>query len=221
MSNKIFIVGAAPSYKLLSPTMVQDAEVWAISQMLGYQDFTLKIDLLFEMHNEENFNFKRQVIIDSDIPVFCQRAHDDIPHSLEYPIKEITDLYGDYFTNSISYMIAMAIYQEVDEIHIYGVNMINDSEYGHQKPSCEYFIGLARGMGIKVVIPEESDLLKAVGGLYGYSHAHYNIRATAFKKIEQYQENIKKMEEAINKQMMAIEQNHGAMTALKYILKVL
>lgn len=38
--------------------------------------------------------------------------------------------------------------------------MAADDEYGYQRPNCEYLIGLARGRGIKVVIPDESPLCK-------------------------------------------------------------
>jgi hypothetical protein len=47
------------------------------------------------------------------------------------------------------------------------VNMTNADEYSHQKPSCEYFVGIARGRGIKVLVPTGSDLLKT-GRLYGF-----------------------------------------------------
>ena len=38
--------------------------------------------------------------------------------------------------------------------------MAVDTEYYWQRPSCEYFIGLARGMGITVYLPDDCDLLK-------------------------------------------------------------
>jgi len=36
------------------------------------------------------------------------------------------------------------------------------SHNSQQRPSCEYFIGIARGMGIKVHVPDKSDLLKTL-----------------------------------------------------------
>ena len=36
------------------------------------------------------------------------------------------------------------------------------NEYSYQRPSVEYFVGIARGMGIKVYVPEKCDLLKAM-----------------------------------------------------------
>ena len=43
-----------------------------------------------------------------------------------------------------------------------------EEEYFYQRAGCEYLIGLARGMGVKVVIPHESALCKA-SYVYGYS----------------------------------------------------
>jgi hypothetical protein len=54
------------------------------------------------------------------------------------------------------------------------VDMRADEEYSYQRANCEYLIGLARGKGIKVHIPEVSPLLKFSGfdgykGRYGAS----------------------------------------------------
>jgi len=95
-------------------------------------------------------------------PIYMQRHHEDIPNSVAFPIELFREVFGDYFTCTASYMIAMAIYEGYEEIHIYGVDMAADTEYASQRPSCEYFIGIAEGKGIKVVIPLDSDLLKTL-----------------------------------------------------------
>jgi hypothetical protein len=43
----------------------------------------------------------------------------------------------------------------------------HNSEYGQQRPSCEFFLGIAVGRGIKIHLPKTSDLLK-VRWMYGY-----------------------------------------------------
>lgn len=93
-------------------------------------------------------------------PIYMQRHWDEIPLSVPYPLEEVTARFGRYFTNSVSFMIALAIMKGASEIGCYGVDMATGSEYGPQRPSCEYFLGIARGMGIKVTIPEQADLLK-------------------------------------------------------------
>jgi hypothetical protein len=83
------------------------------------------------------------------------------------PFKCSAELdWNGYFTNSISYMIALAIYEKYEEIGIYGVDMATggfdtpNGEYAHQRPSCEYYIGIAVGRNIKVTVPSSADLLK-------------------------------------------------------------
>lgn len=99
-------------------------------------------------------------------PVVCWEPQQDWRTAVPYPRPEITGLFGNYFTNSISWMIAHAIAENATELHVYGVDMATSGEYGGQRPSCEYFLGLAAGLGIKVYLPPESDLLK-VAFMYG------------------------------------------------------
>lgn len=118
------------------------------------------------------------------VPVYHLRETADIIGSVAYPIDEITAMFGDYITNSISYMLALAIYEKVDEIHLYGIDMARDHEHSWERPSIEYFLGWARGAGIKVVIPESSDLLKCMG-LYGYGeYSPYEIQAKLRERID-------------------------------------
>ena len=102
-----------------------------------------------------------------DIPVYMQQHWDIVPKSVAYPIDKITKAFGTYFTNSVSFMIALAIQQKATEIGCYGVDMATGSEYGPQRPSCEFFLGVAAGMGIKITIPATADLLKTKF-LYGF-----------------------------------------------------
>lgn len=128
-------------------------------------------------------------------------AHDDaIPASRAYPIRDILNLRhpvtGEllcperYMNNSISWMIALAIYMGYKRIGIYGVDMAMDgvhgeSEYGWQRPSVEFWIGVARGLGITVVMPEVSEVLKC-GYLYGYDNVSH-LRKKLVQRLEDLQ----------------------------------
>jgi hypothetical protein len=88
-----------------------------------------------------------------------------------YPIKEVVDYFGtDYFTNTVDYALALAIFKGFTEIDLYGVNMAWESEYSYEKPGVEFWIGQAMGRRIKVnVFGKESTILKTKDGLmYGY-----------------------------------------------------
>ncbi|MCG8430377.1 MAG: hypothetical protein MJA29_04315, partial [Candidatus Omnitrophica bacterium] len=102
-----------------------------------------------------------------DCAVYMQQHWDIVPTSIAYPIEDIIKAFGRYFTNSISYQLALAIAEDFEEIHVYGVDMAVDTEYNHQRPSCEFFLGIAAGRGITVHIPNEADLLKT-RFMYGF-----------------------------------------------------
>jgi alkanesulfonate monooxygenase SsuD/methylene tetrahydromethanopterin reductase-like flavin-dependent oxidoreductase (luciferase family) len=42
----------------------------------------------------------------------------------------------------------------------WGIDMAQDTEYGSQRPSCEYWLGVAEGLGVRAFIAERADLLK-------------------------------------------------------------
>ena len=188
--KKIAIVGCSDSKDLAPYGDKSWGEVWAMNNSFGH---TKRQTKWFEIHPIQYVDGKYQrrklvrpgVFIWSDdfrgqpmrdylesmaqldIPVYMQQHWDIIPKSIPYPLKEITDRYGRYFTNSVSYMIALAIDQGATEIGCFGVDMATGSEYGPQRPSCEFFLGIAAGRGIKLTIPDKADLLKS-RFLYGF-----------------------------------------------------
>jgi hypothetical protein len=114
-----------------------------------------------------------------------------------YPVFDILKYFQPfaYFNNSISWMLALAIAEGFEEIGIYGVDMALDgvtgAEYNHQRPSCEYFLGIAWGRGIRVHLPETSELLKCAY-LYGFD----NVMPFRRKLMTRY-ENLRNQEQAL------------------------
>lgn len=181
--RKVAIVGFAPSS--LGDVRVlfgdPDFEIWPLNQLyLGMPGIGQHASRWFQLHNRSSYD---QAIRDHkhsewlgsvrEFPIYMQRKEPDIPMSVRYPIEEITKLFGWYFTNSISWMIALALYEHIkfgglEALHIYGVDMAQDDpvsgEYSQQRPSCEWLIGWAMGIlgREKVYIPAKSDLMKAM-----------------------------------------------------------
>ena len=179
--RRILITGFAPDSGNLSPARSKSKrkgfEIWSFN---NDTDLAKVATAHFEMHDLDVYGKKS---LGDAVPspdyldalhkglgpkVYMLKADPTIPGSVAYPIKEIRKHFQtDYFTNSISYMLALAIYEKVDEIHLYGIDMALQHESAWERPSIEYFLGIAWGRGIKVVIPKESDLLKCLG-LYGF-----------------------------------------------------
>jgi len=185
--KKVAIVGCADS-KGEAPFKDDEFEIWGVNNLYPLIEAHPDRYRWFEIHDiskdgeiykrRDNPDFRGQPVNDylkdlgkwaSDIncPVYMQKSWDIVPTSIAYPLPQVLEKFGEYFTNSISWMLALAIHEGFEEIHVYGVDMAVDTEYHHQRPSCEYFLGIARGMGIKVFIPDTADLLK-VRFLYGF-----------------------------------------------------
>ncbi len=184
--TKVAIVGFAPSWKQAPWDKPEEYEVFCLNEMykLAGEVQNFHADRWFEIHSRnsaskatpEHQAFLRQC----PVPVYMWQKYDDIPNSARFPKDEIIAEFqkrgykgAAYFTNSISWMFALAMLEGFKTIALYGVDMANDSEYGWQRPSCEYFIGLAEGLGIEVIIPSASDLLKCTQ-LYGFESDNRN-----------------------------------------------
>lgn len=179
--RRVVITGFVADSRDLSPALDKkkrkDFEIWSFNNDMELVEHAARH---FEMHELDVYDRKalgdakpspeylRALHDGLGIPVYMLKEEKTIPGSIAYPVNEmVREFETDYFTNSISYMLALAISEQVDEIHLYGIDMALQHESAWERPSIEYFLGYARGAGIKVVIPDESDLLKCLG-LYGY-----------------------------------------------------
>lgn len=69
-----------------------------------------------------------------------------------------------------------------DMIGLWGVDMAANEEYGYQRAGCQHFIDLATMLGIQVIVPPESDLLRPMP-LYGIDESsHWMIKLTERKR---------------------------------------
>jgi hypothetical protein len=111
-----------------------------------------------------------------DLIIYMQEAHPEIPGSVKYPLNEIVSNMmpegmrktgrGNYFRSSPAFMLALAISMRYKTIGVYGFEMGTDTEYHYQRANFEYWVGRAHSLGIEVILPNESSLLR--GELYGY-----------------------------------------------------
>lgn len=128
-----------------------------------------------------------------DVPVYMQAAYPIVPTSVAYPLQEIVEAFGivpaawklspaapswwtlvrdrGEFTATASYMIALALYQGVDELAMYGIDFSGNDllhiERTFQRPGVKYWVGIARGMGVPVTVAPGSVFARQ-DFLYGY-----------------------------------------------------
>lgn len=220
-SAKVAIVGFAPT-RNMAPFDDKSWEIWGVNELYTVKDVE-RVDVLFELHDykwiKEGKRSKEHLpsLQKMTIPIWMQQHYQDIPKSLPFPRQQLHDKYGHYFTNTISWEIALAMHIGVKEIGLWGVNMATDIEYASQRPSVEYFVGLARGAGIKVYIPPESDLLKTAYQ-YGFEDGELSIFSTKIKAyMGEQDQKIAALNPAIQNNIAQVNQAVGAKAAMQYI----
>lgn len=178
--DEVAIVGFAPS----SMEDVQflfgkkNVEVWPLNQLYIAWPRIMpgnripekqNVTRWFQIHHRHSYDqtvnrdhsHHEWLQLQRDFPIYMMERNQDVPASCMFPKEQLLDTFRRYFTNSISWEIALAIYEGFKKIYIFGVDMAQDSEYSYERPSVEYFCGFAEGRGIELVIPEKSDLLKS------------------------------------------------------------
>jgi hypothetical protein len=207
--DKVYIVGCAGTKDMI-PWDDKDAEYWGVNNLYGVDLKGAHYDRWFEIHNlwqDKNgkmirrgaFDFRGQPVLDYmkglanlNCTIYMQKHWLNlVPMSVPYPIQEIIQFFTEkgfpidqcrYLTNTISYEIVLAIYLGFKEIHVWGVDMSMGTEWANQRPSCEYWLGVAAGMGIKVFVPSEGDILKT-RFMYGFEEKQQDIWSSKMEKL--------------------------------------
>jgi hypothetical protein len=189
LTRKVAILGFADSYAV-APFEDPSVEIWGINELHRY---LVRWDRWFELHARANFEIKGNRDQEAHVnwlraqkpvghpehkPVYMRERFADIPAGVVLPLEALAErFFGQhgwppYFTSSIAFMLALAIYEGRDAQHrpisedavgwigLYGIDLASDTEYAEQRPCAEYLIGLARGLGIEVVIADGAALLR-------------------------------------------------------------
>jgi len=222
-SKKVAFVGSAGSSKDLAPWTDRSIEIWG----LAWRKLR-RCDRYFDIHpvvpHRKNLppdyaGWMRDV----DKPIYLQKAHPDVPKSRPYPLAAVVktlssvdeNANGAYFVSSISYMLGLAIHEKYDEIQLFGIDLLCNDEYVHQRPNAEYLIGLARGLGIKVLIPPSSAICK-YSHLYGYeNHPGFGV----FEPHE-IRARLREYEDKREKAMLALYTVDGAIQESTQLLQL-
>lgn len=181
--KKVAIVGFASSSRDAAPFKDPSFEIWGMNEIYKMLP---RLSRLFEMHTwehlqrervrgdevikgEDHLNWMRQ---NKSVIIYMQKARQEIPRSQTFPLEGLSRLFlpgrEPYFMSTPAYMLALAIAEGFEEIHVYGVDLLQDEEYTYQRPNMEFYIGVALGRGIKMYVHEASALLRS-SYLYGWT----------------------------------------------------
>lgn len=87
-----------------------------------------------------------------ECPVYMQRVHPNIPHSVVFPKDELVAEFGRCFTSTAAFLVALAIKEGYEEIGLWGINP-QGSSYSRQRPALRYLLAVARQRGIRLRFP--------------------------------------------------------------------
>lgn len=155
-----------------------EGKVWGATQLIVHRWVSRVVDM--NDYSDDKWGIDERLLADK------ARAKAELTNTPytdldNYPIDQVIKYFGtDYFSNTIDYMIALAIYEGATEINLYGVAVNTPDEYLYQRAGIHFWVGQAMGRGIKVRIMDKNSnilrvdgcrttILKAHTGLiYGY-----------------------------------------------------
>jgi len=187
--DKVAIVGFAGTTRHLAPYDDKSYEIWCLNEA-HRQPWMKRISRWFQVHqrwdwlkqNNQSYREHAEWLTKKEhpFPIYMLEKYPDVPSSVEYPLEAIAakllpnvrrgrnweeGVRNDYFTSSFAWMCALALYDGFKTIEVYGFEMSTDTEYRYQKGSTEFWLGVAAGMGVRVLIPKDCHLLQ--GKIYG------------------------------------------------------
>lgn len=217
---KIALIGTAPSSRMLAPFNDASWDIWACSP--GNMNTLPRVNIWFELHGNllwpECISYGAPYIEwlkKLPIPVYMQ-DQSFVPNALTFPKGDMVKEFGkDFFTSSFAWMMAFAIFKGAKEIALYGIDMASRDEYILQRPGFYFFRQEARRRGIKVIAPNESDIMQSPG-LYGYSEVTPFGRKILARKLE-LKQRLDGMRAEQQKLQHSITYLDGALEDLDYI----
>ena len=232
--DKVAIVGFAP-HRVLAPFDDPSFEIWGLNRLHGVMPGK-RWDRWFEIHDLAAYDpeaDKDHIAFLGSFPgMVIMRPQDvgrfNVPNGVPFPLGQVLADFQPYFNNSIAYELALAIGMGFKEIHLFGVDMAQDhvlqAEYAEQRPSCEFFLGIAVGRGVKVHLPAGSDLLvsshlyglEEIGGIRGKKESRFNELA---QKKEDIRAQINSHQGQAQSLSAHLNQLDGAMQEIEYELR--
>ncbi len=197
-----------------------DAEVWGVNN--GYRqvmELEGKINKLFICHRDQEydwendpiFNWEEQnILANAGVEIVSLFKVKHLKKMTRIPFKAMVKKFGtDYFSDSIAYMIAYALHintridrktkllklKEPLKIRMYGVDMHTQDEYATEKGGIEYFVAVARTLGVDFWIHPDSSVCKTESGKpYGFYKLDKKlIDPNNIMELQKAAEGVKKM----------------------------
>lgn len=93
------------------------------------------------------------------VPLYTVEPFPENKNAVVWPIEMMAGLFRDYFTCTFAMQIAQVLYEGFEELHVYGLELLwGTKREATVESSCvNWWLGLAEGRGVKLVIPPNID----------------------------------------------------------------
>lgn len=148
--REITLLGRGKSWRDCS---YRDRETWATLSLLS--ETNRRIDRVFAVDTPSSPIIQKNLAIAKErgIPVCGSRDY----CTMEYPLFQIAQRFqSNYFRNTMSYMIALALYEDYDRLWIYGIDQGPQWTYITGKPHITFWLGYALALGKQLKLAKGS-----------------------------------------------------------------
>ena len=186
-SDTLAVVGFAPPSRSKAPYNDTTKDLAGMNEEYAFKWFKAKpanTAAWFQLHPFSSFS-RKDNLNDKNHWAWLQKKHpfpilmaenfSQVPSCMRYPREEVFAEFGNYFTSSLTYVMAWAYLVGYKRIELYGFNMASHTEYVSQRPNAHYWIGLLRGKGMEVYTHPESKLMQGYAR-YAYDDLTLGIR---------------------------------------------
>jgi hypothetical protein len=178
--KKIALIGTAPTVQF-APWQDRSWEIWSHASA---GKVCKRVDRYYDLHPshvyqeakkngfKDYYGWLRQLTV----PIYMQKKDLAIPASVRFPFERMRAEFP-YPVGSIgAWMVQHALTEGVTHLGLFGVHYAHASEYEEQRANFEFWLGLAAGRGVQLVIPSVSRLTGVTANplvqepalLYGY-----------------------------------------------------
>lgn len=158
-----------------------EGEFWVTYKILPSVDPVSECGKVFIDGNEYRRRGAIALAKSNNVPIVSTESYATEP----FPLEEIVKRFKiPYFTCTLSYMIAYAIYLGYEKIRLFGMDPPEEWEHKADKPRITYWLGVAKGLGIEYELTPGSKLWaimqESVARQYRVSEFRNNLADAAF-----------------------------------------
>jgi hypothetical protein len=221
--RKVALIGSAPTVDF-APWHDPTWEIWSHAICVGR---CKRVDRIFELHPEVVWREHKKPQWPTYVewlqrcgtPIYMQEQYPDIPASVRYPRERVMAecramLSGKaHFGSQADFMIALALSEGVTHLGLFGVHYVDpvkDGDRLDQLVAFKFWLGVAAGKGVQLVIPEGNPVFDTPKEIYGYES--HNTAAKYQAKLQKQQAVARKATPAAPMTVSALEPHHTSDT---------